>query len=139
MSKINKFQICTPKFLIVSVFVFMILVLPMLTTAYSFGDPLVPCDNSQGQPCDFNAILALVNNLITFTLKYMVVPICAIMFAYAGFKLVTAGEESASAKTEAKNIFTNAALGLIIALAAWLIIKTILVILGYKDAAWIGF
>ena len=41
-------------------------------------------------------------------------------------------------KTEAKNIFTNAVIGLVIAVAAFLIIRTILSILGY-DGSWIGF
>jgi hypothetical protein len=52
--------------------------------------------------------------------------------------LVTAGGEAAGARTKAKNIFTNALIGLIIAVAAWLIVRTILSILGYQGA-WIGF
>jgi hypothetical protein len=68
----------------------------------------------------------------------MVIPIAAIMFAYAGFLMVTAGGEAAHARTKAKSIFTNAVIGLIIAVACWLIIKTILSILGF-NGSWIGF
>ena len=102
---------------------------------------LVPCSNTPDasgkilQPCDFNALMDLVNNIITFILFYMAIPIAAIMFAYAGFLLITAG--GGEAKTKAKGIFTNAVLGLLLAAAAWLIVSTILSILGY-EGAWIG-
>jgi hypothetical protein len=88
-------------------------------------------------PCDFNSLMDLVNTVINFILFKMVVPIAAIMFAYAGYLLVTAGGETAGARTKAKSIFTNAIVGLIIAVAAWLIVSTILAILGY-NGTWIG-
>jgi len=97
---------------------------------------LVPCDNV-GTKCDFNALLAMINGVIHFILFFMVVPISAIMFAYAGFLLITAGGEAAGARTKAKNIFTDAVIGLIIAVACWLIVSTVLHILGY-DGSWIG-
>jgi hypothetical protein len=97
---------------------------------------LVPCNNTT-IPCDFNALMAMVNGIINFILKNMVIPIAAIMFAYAGFLMVTAGDEVASARTKAKNIFTNAVIGLALAVGGWLIISTILAILGY-DGTWIG-
>lgn len=96
---------------------------------------LIPCN--QGAECDFKAFLTLINNVIRFILVYLAVPICAIMFAYSGFLLVTAGEETASARTKAKDIFTNAAIGLLLVAGAYLIIKTLLSILGY-NASWIG-
>jgi len=97
---------------------------------------LVPCET--GPSCDFNALMTLINTVIKFILYDMVIPIAAIMFAYAGFLMVTAGGEAAGARTKAKSIFTNAVLGLIFAVAAFLIIRTILSILGYKGS-WIGF
>lgn len=88
-------------------------------------------------PCDFNFFMDLINNIINFILYFMAIPIAAIMFAYAGFDLVISGGE-ASKRTQAKNIFTNAVLGLILAAASWLIIKYVLMILGY-NGTWIGF
>ena len=64
-------------------------------------------------------------------------PIAAIMFTYAGFLLITAGGETASARTKAKNILLHTIGGLVVAVAAWLIIHTILSILGYSGS-WIG-
>src|SRR3989344_4328657 len=77
------------------------------------------------KPCDFNDFLTLINNILYFILFLMAIPICAIMFAYAGFLLVTAGGEAAHARTKAKTIFTNALIGLVLAFAAWLIVKLI--------------
>ncbi|OGI67449.1 hypothetical protein A2823_00970 [Candidatus Nomurabacteria bacterium RIFCSPHIGHO2_01_FULL_41_91] len=129
----------TKKFLIF-ISIFLILVMPVLSLAYTLGEPLVPPCSTAAAPeqCGWGQLMGLVDNVITFILKYMAVPIAAIMFAYAGFLLVTAGGEAAGARTKAKSIFTNAAIGLILAVAAWLIIKTILAILGY-EGAWIGF
>src|SRR3989338_2242834 len=108
----------------------------LLTPVLSLAQGLVPECPAGG--CGWNEFMALINKVINFILFYMAVPIAAIMFAYAGFLLVTAGGEAAGARTKAKSIFTNAAIGLILAVAAWLIIKTILAILGY-EGAWIGF
>ncbi len=107
----------------------------LIIPVFSFAQGLVPCDNVTTK-CDFKALMTLINTVIDYIFKYLAVPIAAIMFAYAGFLLVTAGGEAASARTKAKSIFTNAAIGLVIAAAAWLIIKTILSILGYQGA-WI--
>lgn len=116
----------------VSLLVFLILIMPVISLADN--TPLVLCDNG----CGFNDFMALVNRVIHFILFDMVIPIAAIMFAYAGFLLVTAGGEAAGARTRAKSIFFNVVLGLIIAVAAFLIIRTILSILGY-EGSWIGF
>jgi len=136
MQKLKKIVIRNSKFVIVSVFVFMLLIIPALSLAQETSG-LVPCGTASTPPCDFNSFMALINKVINFILFYMAVPIAAIMFAYAGFKLVTAGGEAAHARTAAKEIFMNTVIGLIIAVAAWLIISTILSILGY-DGAWIG-
>ena len=110
-------------------------------------DSLVPCNNNAGivtnsdgtvtQPlaCDFTAFMTLINKVIQFVLFSLAIPIAAIMFLYAGFLLVTAG--GAETKTKAKGIFTNAVIGLALAAAAWLIVRTVLSILGFQGD-WIG-
>ncbi|MFA6257545.1 MAG: hypothetical protein WC671_00860 [Candidatus Paceibacterota bacterium] len=122
------------KKIIISILIFLILIVPAL----SLADGLVPCDNSAEKLCDFNAFMALINKVIHFILFNLVIPIAAIMFAYAGFLLITAGGEVAGARTKAKGIFFNAVFGLIIAVAAFLIIRTVLSILGY-EGSWLGF
>ncbi len=120
------------------IIVALLLSLPALSFAYTLGDPLVPaaCTGESGQ-CQWDDLLTLVNNVTTFVLKYMAVPIAAIMFAYAGFLMVTSAGSTES-RSKAKNIFFSTVLGLVIALAAWLIIKLILTTLGWKGD-WIGF
>ena len=128
------------KKILMFVLVFLIFVMPALSLAQGQNPPssttsgLVTCTNN----CGFNDLMAMVNKVIHFILYDMVIPIAAIMFAYAGFLLITAGGEAAHARTKAKEIFTNALLGLIYAVAAFLIIRTILSILGYSGS-WIGF
>ena len=125
MNKITK--------IFISITVFLILVAPVVSLGQE-DSRLVTCT----EDCDWNDLMNLVNTVINFILYKMAIPIAAIMFAYAGFKMVTAGGEAAHARTEAKEIFTNTVIGLVLAVAAWLIIKTLLSILGY-EGSWIGF
>lgn len=134
MNRKLKFFIRNSSFLIV----FILLIIPVV----SFGDQtpnpgLVNCGKENSDPCDFGDFMLLVDTIIKFILYKMVIPIAAIMFAYAGFELVSSGG-STEKRGIAKKIFTNTVIGLIIVVAAWLIIKTILSILGYQGA-WIGF
>ncbi len=108
---------------------------------------LVPCgtvrdaNNNITNPCGFNDIMTLINKVVKFILIDLALPIAAIMFAYAGFKLVTSGGET-SKREEAKKIFTNVAIGLVIIAAAFLIVQTILSIAGYNTGVginWFGF
>lgn len=123
------------KFAITSIFVFMLLALPALS--FAAQDPsllgLVTCK----EKCDFNDLMILINKVINFIIFSLALPIAAIMFAYAGFKLVTSGGDTGARQT-AKTIFTNTLIGLVFVVAAWLIINTVLSILGY-NGGWIGF
>lgn len=96
---------------------------------------LVPCDNVNIN-CGFKELLNMVNTVINFILVFMAVPIAAIMFAYAGFLLVFSGGEPAK-RTKAKDVFVNVAIGLVIIAACWIIVHTILSIVGF-DGSWIG-
>ena len=76
--------------------------------------------------------MKLINWVIDFILKKLALPIAAIMFVYAGFLMVTGGG-STEAAGKARKIFTSTALGLILAAAAWVIVKAFLSIMGYKE------
>ncbi len=128
------------KKILITLLVFLVLMIPIISFAQ---ESLIPCNNTkvtgQATPagdCDFNAFMKLINTVIHFLLFKLSVPIAAIMFAYAGFLLIKA--QGGEAKTQAKGIFTDTVLGLVFAMAAWLVIRTILTILGY-DGSWIGF
>lgn len=105
------------------------------------NDGLVPCGKSDEKgiidnPCGFDDIMKLINKVIDFVFLNLILPLSAIMFAYAGFELVTSGGET-SKREKAKKIFTNVAIGLIVAVAAFLIIKTILAIVGYTGTSFL--
>ena len=91
---------------------------------------LVPCDGVN-TPCTFDSVIELVDRIIDFVFV-MIMPIAAIMFAYAGFLwLTSAGDTTKIGK--AKGIFVNVAKGIIAVAAAWFIISTIMVSLGAGD------
>jgi amino acid transporter len=117
---------------------FVLLIIPLVSFAEippaSDWKGLVPCID--GKACDFGQLLLLVDNLVKFALYGMAIPIAAVSFAYTGFKIITA--PGGEAVTKAKNVFTNTVLGLILAFAAFVIVKTVLAILGYTGT-WIGF
>lgn len=129
-------------FLIITV-LFSSLASPVFAQAPSGGSGLVPCGTERDaggkitNQCEFNDFMKLINTVVNFVLFQLAVPIAAIMFAYAGGLLLFSGGE-VSKRTQAKKIFTNVAIGLVIAVGAWVIVNTILSILGY-DGSWIGF
>ncbi|MDE2031286.1 MAG: hypothetical protein KGI58_03465 [Patescibacteria group bacterium] len=111
----------------------------------SAAPPLVPdcgtvtsTTNSDGtitksinNPCDFTYLMTLANNVINFLLFIVATPLVAMILCYAGFLLLTSGGSSENV-TKAKHIIMNVVIGYIIALAAWLIIHTILSALGFN-------
>jgi hypothetical protein len=94
-------------------------------------------DNNGGfkDPCDFNVLLAGVNKLINFVLITLATPLFVLIIIYVAW-LYLSDMGSAENVTKAKKILKNAIVGYIIALAAWLIVKTILSTIGFnpKDA-----
>jgi biotin synthase-like enzyme len=101
---------------------------------------LVPCKNTPGDAkdtCNFSQFVTLINNVINFMIFRLALPIAGIMFTYAGFLMVTAGEEAAGARTKAKDIFINTIKGLCLALLCWVIVHSLLTFLGYSGS-WIG-
>src|SRR3989338_4154264 len=109
----------TLKFLI-PVLIISILIAPAFALAAE-GDwkGLVPCGKevvegvvTEADQCGFNDFMELINKVLGFLLTYLVLPIAAI------------------------KVFSNTVIGLIIILLAFLIIRTILFILGY-EGAWI--
>ena len=101
----------------------------LLLPQISLAAGLVPCGGPGEPRCDFNQLMNMANILINFLLFKITLPIAAILFAYVGFLLLFQGE---SKRDTAKAIAWNVVLGLIIALAAWLIVKTVLLGLGLK-------
>lgn len=101
------------------------------------AEPLIPCDGGEVNPCDFNDIMTLVNNVINFLIFTLALPLAAIVIAWSGFLFLTSGAEPGK-RTKAKKMLTDVVIGLVIALAAWLIVQTILTSLGYDGPTFLS-
>lgn len=87
----------------------------------------IPCgDIALGQKeCGFNDLIILSNNIIKFLMFKVAVPLAALGIMFVGAKMVLSSNKE-SAKTEAKQSFTNIAIGFLIMLGAYVFIKTII-------------
>lgn len=112
-----------------------ILSLSFLAPSFVFAKTasgLIPCGNvklnggiAPGQECDFNDLIILAQTVINFLIFKIASPLAAVMFAYAGFLYLTnQGNESQVKK--AHDIFWYVFIGLVVALAAWLVVNFIL-------------
>ncbi|MCU0660424.1 MAG: pilin [Candidatus Pacebacteria bacterium] len=74
--------------------------------------------------CGYIELIDLVRRIIDFLLFTLSLPIAAGMFMYAGFLYLSSQGESGKL-TKARGIFWNVLVGLVIAMAAWLIVNTL--------------
>lgn len=87
---------------------------------------LVPCGPGSGAgACTFCQLFTLAERVINFAIFNIAVPLAVIAIIYGGFVIMTAGDSTEKAK-KGKSILTAAVVGVVIALASWLIIDTIL-------------
>lgn len=114
-------------------FVLALMFLPMLVMAQDSG--LIPCGYN-GNLCDTSDVATFANTLIDFLIKMLGV-IAVIVLVITGVQLVmSAGNESAW--TAAKERFTNIVIGIVLILAAWLIVDTIMLALTGKGLGFWG-
>lgn len=85
--------------------------------------------------CGFPQLIELIDRAIKYIFVLML-PIAAIVFAYAGFLFLTSGG-NVDRRKAAKRAMTNVIVGIIIILAAFLIVRTILLALGVQPADWV--
>ncbi|MBM2817930.1 MAG: hypothetical protein HW401_520 [Parcubacteria group bacterium] len=118
------------KFFIISLF-FLSAMFPSLIYAEDYvgsGNPkdtnfqLVPCDGVKVK-CDFNALMTLVNRVISFIL-YISIPLAAISFSYAGYLYISAAGDMNKIES-AHGIFKSVLIGFIFIISAWLIVYAI--------------
>lgn len=92
-------------------------------------------DGTPNAPCTFCDALTAVFNIIN-SLMTLVVPLAVIMIVYGAIRLIIAGGSEDSVK-KGKDAITSAVIGIIIALASWIIVNTILHILtGHPNLPW---
>ncbi len=89
---------------------------------------IIPCTNK----CDLGSVFELINKLITFLITFLVLPVTIILFMYAGFKYITA-QGNPSKIANVRKMVQHLVGGLLLVLCAWIIVKTLLLTLGYTD------
>ena len=102
----------------VNFLVFLLIASPIAALAQA---GLVPCNGVDCNTCD---IILLVNGLISFLVTMLSI-IAVIVMVYTGFLMVTSGGDETK-WTAAKGYFTNVVIGIVLVLAAWLIVDTLL-------------
>lgn len=102
-----------------------------LAAESTFFGPIIPvechCDGSNGQPAsapDFKCVLATLENGMNFAISIGII-IFVLVAAFAGFLLMFSPINQEN-RSKAKGILTNAVIGLLIALAAWLAVDFIM-------------
>ncbi len=115
--------------------------------AFERGETLIPCGASQlvgdiqtqkdivqiENPCNAEHFIIMLNKIIEFVLIYLALPIVTIVLMFAGFKLITSGGDI-HARSEAKSMLFNILKGLLFIAGSWLIVTTILTVLGYQGS-----
>ncbi|MCA9351997.1 hypothetical protein KC866_01205 [Patescibacteria group bacterium] len=86
-----------------------------------------------GRICGFADIIDLIGRIIEY-IFILVIPIAALVFAYAGFLYLTSGGDTGK-RQAAKRAMTNVIVGIIIVMAAWLVVRTIVVSIGVDPGA----
>ena len=111
----------------------LLLLLPLLLTAmpahaqFTEGWTIVPAA-CHSCPAAWVCVLEMLNNLVTLIMTIAVL-IVVLVITYAGILLVFTATNPEN-KSKAKSMLINAAVGLVIALGAWLIIDKVLESLG---------
>jgi hypothetical protein len=110
--------------------------LPTLANAAAipFFGPIIPQEGNQAVcAAGWGMLIVVINNIIAFSITIAIVFVAPIMIAYAGFLFVV-NPVNASGKETAKKVLLNTIVGIVIALAGWMIVDALMVVL-YNPSA----
>ena len=115
------------KILIILLF---LLLSPLVVAADDDG--LLPCGPGTGEACNICHLFELIDNILEFVMFKFVPVLAGLMLVIGGiwFYFSGASEEN---KRRAKAILTSVVIGIVLVLAAWIIVNTILVETGIVE------
>lgn len=91
---------------------------------FAFSQGLIPCTGGATDPCNFNDFIDLIREVVNFLMFKVALPLSALLFSWAGVLMLTAGGNETKIK-EAKDIFWWVFVGILVTLAAWVLVSTI--------------
>lgn len=124
MKKINKK-------LFINILSMIVMFLPMVALAKLAPDCGTFSSGVITKECGLGDFLGMINTIINYLLFKISTPLAALIITYAGILYIFDGGSSKRIE-QAKSILKNVVLGYLIALSAWLIVKAVLLGLGYK-------
>lgn len=98
-----------------------------------FFGPIIP-NNNNVCPASWGMFITVINNVISLLITIAIVFIAPLMIAWSGFLMVV-NQGNAGKIAEAKKILTNTIVGIVISLAAWMIVDAIMAVLYNPGAA----
>jgi len=116
------------KLIIFSLLILLFAPLSASATSATSTTGLVPCGGTGEDPCTACDLLILFQNVLKFAL-IIVFLIVIVFIVYGGFRWIFSGGNEANIKAGMK-IITNAIVGLMIVLCAWLIVNTVFWLIG---------
>ena len=90
---------------------------------------LVPCEGPDCKPCD---LFRLIVNITNFLFYQIAMPLAGLMFLIGGIMMISSGGTETRYK-KGKEILVNTLFGLIIALAAFVIVNSLVSFFGSGD------
>jgi len=116
-----------------SVFIVPVFVFAQTPPATGTGG-LVVCDGGLQDPCTFEKVMDFLKLALNFAIYKLITPLFVIMLMWQGFKLIAsaAGTKPATL-TEIKSSIGKILVGYLWVLAAWIIVKTIVVVLAGEN------
>jgi len=103
--------------------------------AIPFFGPIIPQEGTQAVcAAGLGMLITVINNIIRLLITLAIVFVAPLMIAYSGFLLVVSQGDSGK-RTEARKILTNTIVGIVIALAGWLIVDALMAVLYNRNAS----
>ena len=126
-------------------FVVVLLALPTVAQAAAipFFGPIIPnepitinniASNQNVCAAGWGMLITVINNIIAFSITIAIVFVAPLMVAYAGFLFVV-NPVNSSGIAKAKSILLNTIVGIVIALAGWMIVDAIMAVLYNANAS----
>ncbi|MFA5998019.1 MAG: pilin [Candidatus Paceibacterota bacterium] len=104
------------------------LALPLAAhAAIPFLGPIIPEDVNRCA-AGWGMVMIVINNIISFLITIAIIFVAPLMIAWSGFLFVV-NPVNAAGKEQAKKILTSTVVGIVIALAGWLIVDAIMAVL----------